>query len=91
MPRACASGSADRRAVSRLACALLLLVGALAAGCASGPRTLSEERLAYNEAIKATAEQQMLLNIVRLRYTDTPSSLSVTSIAIQTERVRSVG
>ncbi len=70
---------------------VVVLAMTLFAGCATGPRTLTEERLAYNEAIKATAEQQMLLNIVRLRYTDTPSSLSVTSIAIQTERVRSIG
>lgn len=44
-------------------------------------------RLRYNEAIRATSEQQLLLNIVRLRYIDTPSSLSVSSIADQQEIV----
>ena len=68
------------------------LVGAAAAlaGCASGPATLADDRLAYNEVVKATAEQQMLLNIVRLRYTDTPSSLAISSIATQTERTRAM-
>ncbi|HMN83338.1 MAG TPA: hypothetical protein PKA20_25880 [Burkholderiaceae bacterium] len=63
----------------------------LLAGCAWQPVPLSEERLRYNELIKTTTEQQLLLNIVRLRYADTPSSLAITNIAAQTELVRSVG
>jgi len=44
------------------------------AGCASfGPNSLQQTRLQYNEAVKATTEEQLLLNIVRLRYTDTLS------------------
>ncbi|MFO0879935.1 MAG: hypothetical protein U0840_21525 [Gemmataceae bacterium] len=54
-------------------------------GCALGPRTIEHSRLRYNEAIKTTTEQQLLLNIVRLRYIDTPSSLSISSIADQQE------
>ncbi len=79
------------RAAGRTAC-LWLLAGVLpgVTGCATGPITLADERLAYNEVIKVTAEQQMLLNIVRLRYSDTPSSLAVSSVAVQTERVRSL-
>lgn len=69
--------------------ALGAILAALA-GCASGPATLADDRLAYNEVVKATAEQQMLLNIVRLRYTDTPSSLAISSIATQTERTRAM-
>jgi hypothetical protein len=57
----------------------------LAAGCAFGPRTLIETRLRYNQAVKCTTEEQLLLNIVRLRYTDTPSSLGVGNIAAQSE------
>src|SRR5437763_3428076 len=69
----------------------LLMIGLLAAsGCAIGPRSLEQERLRYNEAVKVTAEQQLLLNIVRLRYTDTPSSLAVTTIAAQHERTGSL-
>lgn len=63
----------------------------LPAGCALGPRALTADRLAYNEAVKTTSEEQLLLNIVRLRYTDTPSSLAVTSVADQRELTRNLG
>jgi hypothetical protein len=66
----------------------LLAAGCVAGpGCALGPRSLERNRLPYNEAVKATSEQQLLLNIVRLRYTDSPSSLSISSIAHQQEVV----
>src|SRR5262249_58218453 len=60
---------------------------ALLAGCASiGPQALQQNRLQYNEIVKTTSEEQLLLNIVRLRYTDPPSGLSVSTIAAQFER-----
>jgi len=71
-----------------LAAGAALLCGALLGGCASGPAALQQTRLQYNEVVKATTEQQLLLNIVRLRYTDTPSSLSIANIAAQFELVR---
>jgi hypothetical protein len=61
------------------------------AGCSLGPRKLQHDRLKYNEAVKSSSEQQLLLNIVRLRYTDTPSSLAVTSVADQYELTRTLG
>jgi len=70
-----------------LAPAVAVMLALVAAGCSLGPRSIEQTRLRYNEAIKTTTEQQLLLNIVRLRYTDTPSSLSVTSIAEQREIV----
>src|SRR5215471_15730058 len=77
-------------AVSRRA-ALAALVCALLAGCASiGPEALQQNRLQYNEAVKTTSEEQLLLNIVRLRYTDTPSSLAVSSIAVQLQQQSSL-
>ena len=67
----------------------LLLTGTAAltlGGCRSlGPKALGQTRLQYNEVVKATTEQQLLLNIVRLRYLDTPSSLAVSNIAAQFE------
>lgn len=54
-------------------------------GCGFGPRSLVQTRLAYNEAVKTTSEEQFLLNIVRLRYTNTPSSLAISNIADQQE------
>lgn len=68
------------------------LAAALLAGCvAPGPETLHRQRLQYNEVVKTSAEEQLLLNIVRLRYTDTPSSLAVSAIAAQFERAQSAG
>ena len=68
------------------------LVIVLLGGCASlGPQTLQQSRLEYNEAVKSTTEEQLLLNIVRLRYTDTPSSMAVSAIAAQFERTHGVG
>jgi len=64
----------------------IIVASILAAGCASlGPGALHESRLQYNETVKATSEEELLLNIVRLRYTDTPSSLAVSAIAAQYE------
>src|SRR5262245_10983809 len=65
----------------------LLIACLLTAGCALGPRAVENSRLRYNEAVKVTNEQQLLLNIVRLRYIDTPSSLAVSTIADQQEIV----
>ena len=71
-----------------VACALLSI---FAAGCTTlGPQALDETRLQYNEVVKRTTEEQLLLNIVRLRYTDTPSSLAVSGIAAQFERSQNV-
>ena len=70
---------------------IIAAVGALlAAGCTALPRDLDKVRLSYNEVVKTSAEQQLLLNIVRLRYADTPSSLSVSAIAAQYELARSL-
>ena len=60
-------------------------------GCSLGPRSLMHSRLRYNDAVKTTSEQQLLLNIVRLRYVDTPSSLAISSIADQQEVVAGLG
>ena len=63
-----------------------IAVAVLLPACSSfGPSALQQSRLQYNEVVKATTEEQLLLNIVRLRYTDTPSSLAVSSIAAQFE------
>lgn len=65
---------------------LVVCFGILALiGCGFGPRSLVQTRLQYNEAVKTTSEEQFLLNIVRLRYTNTPSSLAISNIADQQE------
>lgn len=73
--------SITTHSVARLLVLLLLCLPS----CGFGPRALVQTRLPYNEAVKRTSEEQFLLNIVRLRYTDTPSSLAISSIADQQE------
>jgi hypothetical protein len=71
--------------------AALCLLCLLAAGCSViGPRSLQQARLQYNEVVKVTSEEEMLLNIVRLRYVDTPSSLQISNIAAQFELLNSL-
>jgi len=74
-----------RRGMWRAVAAVLGSI--VVAGCTTfGPHVLDQTRLRYNEVVKRTTEEQLLLNIVRLRYTDTPSSLAVSAIAAQFER-----
>jgi len=50
-------------------------------GCASvGPPTLPRDRMEYVSALSDSWKQQMLLNLVRVRYGDVPVFLDVTSI-----------
>src|SRR5262249_62283143 len=65
-----------------------LLAHLLVLGCGFGPNTLQKTRLPYNESVKTTSEEQLLLNIVRLRYSDNPSSIGVSNIAAQFELAR---
>ena len=75
---------ADLGARRILALGGLCILGFLGAflGYGFGPRSLVQTRLQYNEAVKTTSEEQFLLNIVRLRYTNTPSPMGPRSIGI---------
>ncbi|MGE4617200.1 MAG: hypothetical protein AAEJ43_09310 [Gammaproteobacteria bacterium] len=64
--------------------ASLILCGLLLNGCARiGPKRIQAGGNDYNIAIQRTADEQLLLNLVRLRYRDTPLFLEVTSVASQ--------
>ncbi len=61
-----------------------LVVGLMTMSCASfGPNKLQSSHLNYNKAVQQAQMEEDLLNIVRLRYLDTPVSLSVSSISAQ--------
>ena len=57
------------------------VVVAALAGCAAGPVAIRAGRIKYNEAIQDTANQQLLLNIVRLKYRESVSFLDVSTIS----------
>lgn len=46
-------------------------------GIKVGPTNLKNDSLAYNRAVQNSVDTQLLLNIVRLRYRDTPTFLQV--------------
>ena len=62
----------------------VLVVGPLVlSGCSLGPSTMRADRLTYNDAIQFTERQELLLNIVRLRYNEGPEFLATSSISTQ--------
>jgi hypothetical protein len=64
---------------------LVLLVAIGVSGCAFGPRALERTHGPYNESVEQVYEEQLLMNLVRLRYNDSPTRLDITSIAAQYE------
>jgi hypothetical protein len=61
-----------------LACAIT------ATGCL-GPQAIRNTRLRYNDTYNKTTQQQLLLNIVRMRYADTPVIIDLPNITGQFE------
>jgi hypothetical protein len=60
-------------------------------GCAFGPRAMELSHCRYNEALKQVEEEQLLLNLVRMRYNDDFVKLDISSIAAQYELDGTVG
>ncbi len=70
----------------RVNCRILVVYCLLVsfAGCATaGPRAIRQGRFNYNQAISNTRSEQMLANLVRLRYRDPPFFLDVASVSTQ--------
>ncbi len=62
----------------------VLVLISMVVGCSGlGPSTVKGNRLNYNAAIQGSNDQQLLLNLVRLKYRDTPYFLEVNSVAAQ--------
>ena len=67
-----------------LAGLLLVISSCIFFGCTKyGPVFLQSERSQYNQAIQKTNDEQLLLNLVRLKYHDTPLFMEVHNIASQ--------
>jgi hypothetical protein len=75
-------GSYYRKDWWRLTLAILCLVLFALSGCATvGPKSISMGRADYNEAINKTEDKQLLLSIVKGRYGETFSLLTVSGVA----------
>jgi hypothetical protein len=62
-----------------------LVAACVAAGGCLGPQAVSHTRIRYNEVLRSTNDQQLLLNIVRLRYADSPVFIDLPNITSQFE------
>ena len=63
---------------------VLLAAWAGVSGCL-GPKAVRYTRLRYNEVVRDTNDQQLLMNIVRLRYADSPVFIDLPNITSQFE------
>jgi hypothetical protein len=61
---------------------VLLAAWACVSGCV-GPTAVRYTRLRYNEVVRYTTEEQLLINIVRLRYADSPIFIDLPNITSQ--------
>ncbi|MCZ6835843.1 MAG: hypothetical protein O7G85_08725 [Planctomycetota bacterium] len=62
---------------------LSLLLVVTMTGCSIGPQTLSRDRVSYGDALANSARQELLKNIVRLRYMESPVFVSINSVVNQ--------
>ena len=70
--------------VFRLKIVFLVIVLCFFSGCtAIGPQSIENDRFEYSGAIAESWKKMMLLNIVKLRYGDTPIFLEIGSIVNQ--------
>lgn len=67
----------------RLATSLTLLLTLTACAVRVGPSQLPPSRYHYNQAIASSWNEQLLLNLARLRYRDTPFFLEISSVLAQ--------
>jgi hypothetical protein len=78
--------STSRAALLRwLRLLLVFILTPALGGCAFGPRALEGSHHLYNDSIKLVGEEELLLNLVRLRYNEALNMLDVASIAAQYE------
>jgi len=70
----------------RLSNLFFCVIGALALclpGCLLGPSSLKHSRTHYNRAVQQTAQEEFLLNLVRMRYDETVEFMRIPSITSQ--------
>jgi hypothetical protein len=72
--------------------AMVVIFVLIVSGCSSiGPKSIAVDRGAYNMAVQQTNDQELLLNMVRIRYRDTLYFTSVERIAATQELIQTLG
>ncbi|NOZ23238.1 MAG: hypothetical protein GXP25_19360 [Planctomycetes bacterium] len=67
---------------ANLRCAVVMVLPfSVFFGCSQGPSALKSDRPSYNMAIQRTENEQMLLNLVRVKYREQVSFLTVSSVS----------
>jgi hypothetical protein len=80
------------KAYTKAYCLVLAVLGSLLAGCTVvGPAAVSSGRLAYNEAITTTDNQQMLMVLIQNRYGERSNLLTVASVTANVSVKTSAG
>lgn len=62
---------------------IVLACSGLVGGCVFGPTALRVSHARYNAAVAKTGDEQLLLNLVRLQYRDSPVFMDVASVSAQ--------
>jgi hypothetical protein len=57
-----------------------LVVMSMLSGCTVGPKLYKTSFTQYNDAVRRTLDEQMLANLVRMRYYESPMFLQVSSL-----------
>lgn len=71
---------------------LVAVLSSLLAGCSSlGPAALRDSRSEFNQAIRDSDAQEMLTNLLRMRYVEPMSFGAITQIQYARENVQSIG
>ena len=73
-------GEADFLAKANTALVAGLLTCVILTGCAIGPASLERDYPLYSQTMRDIQDEHLLLNLVRLRYLETPVFLQLTSI-----------
>ena len=59
---------------------VLLVLMVLPAGCTNGPTLIINSHIDYNKAVRQVMNEELLLNIVRMRYAEAPQFVEVSGI-----------
>jgi hypothetical protein len=74
----------SHRSLRRIVVVVVFLACAGVSGCL-GPKAVRYTRMRYNEVVRDTNDEQLLMNIVRLRYADSPVFIDLPNITSQFE------